>query len=186
MGKKISIDSATMMNKVFEIIEAKNIFGIKYNKLSILTHPASYIHAIVKFKTGLIKLVAHDTDMKIPIYNTLDDVFKKKINTKSIEIEKLNNLDLQKINKNKFPMTKLLKILPNKSSLFETVIVSVNDELVNLFLKNKIKFTDISKKLFRIINSKEFSKYKRISPKNIRQIIELNNYVRLKINSKSI
>tara|TARA_Y100001958_G_scaffold159030_1_gene158894 strand:+ start:870 stop:1214 length:345 start_codon:yes stop_codon:yes gene_type:complete len=111
---------------------------------------------------------------------------KKKINTKSIEIEKLNNLDLQKINKNKFPMTKLLKILPNKSSLFETVIVSVNDELVNLFLKNKIKFTDISKKLFRIINSKEFSKYKRISPKNIRQIIELNNYVRLKINSKSI
>ena len=186
MGKKISIDSATMMNKVFEIIEAKNIFGIKYNKLSILAHPASYIHAIVKFKTGLIKLVAHDTDMKIPIYNTLDDVFKKKINTKSIEIEKLNNLDLQKINKNKFPMTKILKILPNKSSLFETVIVSVNDELVNLFLKNKIKFTDISKKLFRIINSKEFSKYKRISPKNIRQIIELNNYVRLKINSKSI
>ena len=111
---------------------------------------------------------------------------KKKINTKSIEIEKLNNLDLQKINKNKFPMTKILKILPNKSSLFETVIVSVNDELVNLFLKNKIKFTDISKKLLQIINSKEFSKYKQISPQKVSQILELNNYVRLKINSKSI
>ena len=186
MGKKISIDSATMMNKVFEIIEAKNIFDVKYNKLSILAHPESYIHAIIKFKSGLIKLIAHDTDMRIPIYNTLNDILKKKINTKDIQIEKLNNLDLQKINKNKFPLIKLLKILPNKSSLFETVIVSVNDELVSLFLKNKIKFTEISKKLLQIINSKEFSKYKQISPQKVSQILELNNYVRLKINSKSI
>ena len=186
MGKKISIDSATMMNKVFEIIEAKNIFGIKYNKLSILAHPDSYIHAIVKFKTGLIKLVAHDTDMKIPIYNTLEGIFHKKLKTKNIEIEKLNNLNLQKIDKNKFPLTKILKILPNKISLFETVIVSANDELVNLFLKKKVKFTNISKQLFKVICSKEFSKYKRISPQNVSQILKLNNYVRLKINSKSI
>ena len=66
MGKKISIDSATMMNKVFEVIEAKNIFKLNYDNLSILTHPSSYVHAIVKFKSGLIKLVAHDTDMEYP------------------------------------------------------------------------------------------------------------------------
>ena len=186
MGKKISIDSATMMNKVFEIIEAKNIFGVHYNNLSILVHPSSYIHALIKFKTGLIKLIAHETDMKIPIYNTLEDIINKKIFTKKIEIEKLNNLDLQNIDKKKFPLTNLLKILPNKISLFETVIVSANDELVNLFLNNKIKFTDISKQLFKIINNKKFSKFKRISPKNVSQILKLNNYVRLKINSKSI
>ena len=52
MGKKISIDSATMMNKVFEIIEAKKIFNIKYNKLDILVHPKSYVHAIIKFNDG--------------------------------------------------------------------------------------------------------------------------------------
>ena len=186
MGKKISIDSATMMNKVFEIIEAKNIFGVNYNNLSILVHPTSYIHALIKFKTGLIKLIAHETDMKIPIYNTLEDIINKKIFTKKIEIEKLNNLDLQNIDKKKFPLTNLLKILPNKISLFETVIVSANDELVNLFLNNKIKFTDISKQLFKIINNKKFSKFKRISPKNVNQILKLNNYVRLKINLKSI
>ena len=186
MGKKISIDSATMMNKVFEIIEAKNIFGVNYNNLSILVHPTSYIHALIKFKTGLIKLIAHETDMKIPIYNTLEDIINKKIFTKKIEIEKLNNLDLQNIDKKKFPLTNLLKILPNKISLFETVIVSANDELVNLFLNNKIKFTDISKQLFKIINNKKFSKFKRILPKNVSQILKLNNYVRLKINSKSI
>ncbi len=186
MGKKISIDSATMMNKVFEIIEAKNIFGVNYNNLSILIHPTSYIHALIKFKTGLIKLIAHETDMKIPIYNTLEDIITKKIFTKKIEIEKLNNLDLQNIDKKKFPLTNLLKTLPNKISLFETVIVSANDELVNLFLNNKIKFTDISKKLLKIIHNKKFSKFKRISPKNINHIHKLNNYVRLKINSKSI
>ena len=186
MGKKISIDSATMMNKVFEIIEAKNIFGVNYNNLSILVHPTSYIHALIKFKTGIIKLIAHETDMKVPIYNTLEDIINKKIFTKKIEIEKLNNLNLQNIDKMKFPLTNLLKILPNKISLFETVIVSANDELVNHFLNNKIKFTDISKQLFKVINNKKFSKFRRISPKNVNQILKLNNYVRLKINSKSI
>ena len=71
MGKKISIDSATMINKVYEVIEAKNIFGIPYRKIKILIHPKSYIHAILKFNNGLIKLVAHETTMKIPIFNTL-------------------------------------------------------------------------------------------------------------------
>jgi len=186
MGKKISIDSATMMNKVFEIIEAKNIFNTSYKKLTILIHPSSYVHTIIKFKNGLIKIIAHDTDMKIPIFNTLNINFKKIIKTNKIDISKLNDLSLKKIDIRKFPLTKILSILPEKSSLFETVIVSANDELVKLFLKNKIKFTDISKKLLKILKNKEFNKYKRIVPKNISQIVKLNNYVRLKINSKSI
>ena len=57
MGKKISIDSATLMNKLFEVIEAKNIFNIDYKKISILIHPKSYIHAIIKFKNGLTKIL---------------------------------------------------------------------------------------------------------------------------------
>ena len=71
MGKKITIDSATLMNKVFEVIEAKNIFNLSYGKISILTHPKSYLHAITKFKNGLTKLLLHDPDMKIPIYNSI-------------------------------------------------------------------------------------------------------------------
>ena len=66
-----------MMNKVFEIIEAKNIFGVNYNNLSILVHP-TFTSALIKFKTGLIKLIAHETDMKVPIYNTLEDIINKK------------------------------------------------------------------------------------------------------------
>ena len=186
MGKKISIDSATMMNKVFEIIEAKKIFNIKYNDLSILIHPDSYIHAIVKFSNGIIKLIAHDTDMKIPIQNTLYDGVSKNIQTNNIDIKKLNNLNLNRVNKKKFPLVNILKNLPDKSSLFETILVSANDEYVKQFLDNKIKFTDIYKNIFKLIKKKEFNKYRSISPKNINDIIKLNDYVRMKINSKGI
>ena len=78
-------------------------------------------------------------------------------------------------------MVKLLKLLPKSHSLFETVIVSANDALVELFLDNKIKFVDIQKKLFSLIKRHEFSKFKKIAPRNIKEIIKLNNYVRLKI-----
>ena len=84
MGKKISIDSATMMNKVFEIIEAKKIFNLKYNQLEILVHPKSYLHAMVKFSNGLTKLLVHDTDMIIPIFNSIYDNNEKKINQKKL------------------------------------------------------------------------------------------------------
>ena len=186
MGKKISIDSATMMNKVFEIIEAKKIFNIKYKDLSILIHPDSYIHAIVKFSNGIIKIIAHDTDMKIPIQNTLYDGISKNIQTNKIDIKKLNNLNLNRVNKKKFPLVNILKNLPDRSSLFETILVSANDEYVKQFLDNKIKFTDIYKNIFKLIKKKEFNKYRSISPKNINDIIKLNNYVRMKINSKGI
>ena len=187
MGKKISIDSATMMNKVFEIIEARNIFDLSYKKLSILVHPDSYLHSIIKFKNGLIKLIAHETDMKIPILNSIYQKNNKFIFQDSqINLKKLNKLELSFINKQKFPLVKILNHLSDRNSLFETVIVSANDELVKMFLNKKIKFLQIAKKLILFIKRPEFKKYKLISPKNIEEIVELNKYVRLKINSKSI
>ena len=186
MGKKISIDSATMINKIYEVIEAKNIFGVSYKKIKILIHPKSYVHAILKFKNGLIKIIAHDTTMEIPIFNSLYSETSKKIFSKKIDLNVLNNLSLNIASTKRYPMINLLKLLPNKHSLYETVIVSANDALVELFLNDKIKFTDICKKLFKIIKSKEFLKYKKIYPKNIKNILKLNDYVRFKINKKSV
>jgi|TARA_B110000116_G_C16759173_1_gene547469 1-deoxy-D-xylulose-5-phosphate reductoisomerase len=186
MGKKISIDSATLMNKIFEIIEAKNIFNISYKKLDILIHPKSYIHAIIKFNDGLIKIVAHDTTMKIPIFNTLYLNTGKILKTKKLNTDILNDLRLKKVDHKKFPLANIIPFLPENFSLFETVIVSANDELVDLYLKKKIKFNEISTKLMKLIKLKEFNKFKKISPKNIESIMKLNEYVRLKVNSKSI
>ena len=180
MGKKISIDSATMINKIYEVIEAKNIFNCSYEKIKILIHPNSYVHAILKFDTGITKIIVHDTSMQVPIFNTLYSNDNKKLKSKKIDIDKLNNLNFKKINTKRYPMIRLLNLLPSKHSLFETVIVSANDTLVQQFLDNKIKFTDIQKKLFNIINKKQFLNFKNKSPKTIRDIVELNNYVRLK------
>ena len=179
MGKKISVDSATMINKVYEVIEAKNIFEIPYKKIQILIHPKSYVHAMIKSNGGLIKIIAHDTTMRIPIFNTIFFNTKKNLKKNNINIKILNNLELSTVSQKKYPMIKLLNFIPNKSSLFETVIVSANDTLVELFLKKKIKFLDIQKYLFELINSKKFLFYKKISPKNIKDIIKLNDYVRL-------
>jgi 1-deoxy-D-xylulose-5-phosphate reductoisomerase len=180
MGKKISIDSATMINKIYEVIEARNIFNIDLNKIEILIHPKSYVHAILKFDSGLAKIIAHDTTMRIPIFNTLYLNTNKKLKSKQIDITALNNLDFKNLDTKRFPMSKLLNYFSLKQSLFETVVVSANDTLVELFLNDKIKFTDIQKKLFKIINQKKFLKYRKIYPKKIKDIVDLNNYVRLK------
>ena len=184
MGNKISIDSATMINKVYEVIEAKNIFKIPYNKIDILVHPKSYIHAIVKFKNGLIKIIAHDTTMKIPIFNTLYFNTNKTINTSDLNLGTLNNLNLIKIDSRRYPMIKLLNLLTEKHTLYDTIVVSANDVLVELFLQKKIKFTEINSKLFKYIKDKEFLKYRNIYPKNLNDILDLNKYVRLKVLEK--
>ena len=80
----------------------------------------------------------------------------------------------------------MIKNMPEKTSLYETVLVSANDEYVKQYLNNSIKFTDIHFNLLKFINKKEFNKYKRISPKKIADIIKLNNYVRMKISLKGI
>ena len=186
MGKKISIDSATMINKVFEVIEARKVFDIDYQRIKILIHPKSYIHAILKFNNGLTNIVVHDTTMKVPIFNTLFLNDNCKLKTNKINIDVLNNLNLNHVNPKQFPMIRLLSLLPDNNSLFETVIVAANDKLVELFLKNKIRFTDIQKNLFKIIKKKEFQKFKKKLPLNIKDITSLNDYVRLKIDENNI
>ena len=186
MGKKITIDSATLMNKVFEIIEAKKIFNYKYSQLKILIHPASYVHAIIKFNNGLTKMLIHDTNMKIPIFNSFYRKHEKKIQTQKLNFNLLNKLNFTNVDTTKFPVVKILKKMPLNDSLFETVLVSANDKLVDLFLKKKITFNQISTFLLKIIKMKEFTKFKRFKVKNIEEIIKLNSYVSLKINKLTI
>ncbi len=182
MGKKISIDSATMMNKIFEVIEAKKIFNISYKRLSIIIHPKSYVHAILKFKNGLTKIIIHDTNMKIPIFNSLYSS-KKIINSKKLDLKILNNLNFQNIDLKRFPILRILNKLPEKPSLFETIIVSINDKLVKLFLNNRIKFTDISKKMNSMLELNEFKKFKKLKVTKINDIMSLNKKVKIKLDN---
>ena len=180
MGKKISVDSATMMNKLYEVIEAKNIFNLNYNQISILIHPNSYAHSIIVYKNGIIKIILHDTTMKIPISNSLFENKKSIKFSKVIDIDKMNNLNFQTVDRNKFPVLNLLREIPDTFSLFETVLVSINDLVVNKYLNKEINFTDIYRLILKLANLKQFNKFKKIHPKNINEIIDLNHMISLK------
>ena len=179
MGKKISVDSATMMNKVFEVIEAQRLFNTNYKNIKILVHPDSYLHSIVAFNNGITKFLVHDTSMKIPIFNSIYTNENAAIKTNKLNLKVINNLNLTLPNKKKFPHLKILNKLPKTISLFETVIISANDELVNQFLQDKIPYLKIYKILSKVINYNKFKKLKKSKPLNLKQIHSLHNYVRL-------
>ena len=187
MGKKISIDSSTLINKVYELIEAKKIFDLDYSKFDVLIQPTSYIHSIIKFYGGITKVLIHDTSMTIPIINSLYDnqKFKLKINSK-IKMNLINNLSIQRVPQKKFPIQKILEKLPKTDSLFETVLVSANDTLVDLFLSRKISYNNIHINLNKVLTLREFQKYKNKVPKNLTEILKLNEYVRLKTQTLSV
>ncbi len=186
MGKKITIDSATLMNKVFEVIEARNIFNFSYNNIHILVHPKSYIHAILKFNNGLIKILAHEPDMKIPINNSLYSGIKNRIKSKNLNFKIINNLNLGNVDIKKFPLVKLLKNLPNYNSLYETILLTINDYYVHKFLEGKINFLKMMKLIEKFSKLSEFQKYKKIKPKKVEDIYRLRDYVSLKLVSLGI
>jgi len=186
MGKKISVDSANLMNKIFEIMEANRMFDFDLDKYKILIHPQSYVHAIIKFKNGLIKMLLHDTDMKIPIFNSIYDkkikyIFSKKINSKI-----LNNLNFYEVDKLKFPSIKLLKKISKENTLYDTVITIANEELVKLFLQHKISLRQVVENLTKIINLKEYKKYFSKKPTSLNKIHKVSELVRLKTNGISV
>ena len=118
--------------------------------------------------------------MQIPIFNTLYDKNQKILNSKSVDIKKLNNLNLSKPYFKKFKLLNILNKFDDNNSLYDTVLVSANDELVSQFLNNNISYKDIDILINKILNIKEFRQLKRKIPQNINEIVNLNKYVRLK------
>ena len=183
MGKKISIDSANMMNKVFEVIEAQKIFKFNKIKYKIIIHPQSLIHSIIKFRNGLTKMIFYNTDMKIPIFNTL---YKKKFFSKGKSLiygKLLNNLEFKKVNLKKFPSIKLIKKCMNSGNSTPIIVNACNEVLVSRFLKGKIEFLDIVSKINEIFKDKDFKKYAKRRPKTVKEIEIIDNWARLKTNN---
>ena len=182
MGKKISVDSANLMNKVLEIIEASLIFKLSINKFKILIHPQSLIHAVLQLNNGLSSMLYHHNDMKIPIINSLyNNLFSiKKIDEKFLTGKELSFSD---IDLKKYPSVKILKL---KKILNETgyiLINTINEVLVQRFLENKISFTDIINKLLVILNSKLVRKYLKIYKiRHINDVFKVYNFSRSIVN----
>ena len=192
MGKKISVDSASLMNKILELLEANKLFNIPQNKLEILIHPNSLVHAIVVLKNGLTKFIYHETSMVVPIANAIfedqlniEDFYVLKKNKKKIIIE---NLFFYKADKKNYPMIKLKdKIFQFPSS--PIIINAANEVLVDHFLRKKIAFLSIYKIILGILRDRNYKKYAIRKPNKINQIKDIDNWSRKKtleiINSKN-
>jgi len=178
MGRKISVDSATLMNKIFEVIEAHKIFKFDISKYKIMIHPQSYVHSIIRFKNGLTKMILYDTDMKIPISNTLykNTIIKKN----NIKINDLNNINFQEVNPKIFPSIKILKKCFKLGPSTPIIVNAANEVLVDLFLKRKIGFLDIVKTIDKILKARNFKKYAKMNPKSLKDIKMADNWARLK------
>jgi len=185
MGKKISIDSATLMNKILELIEAQKLFDIPAEKLDIIIHPNSLVHAIIDFKNGLKKFIYHETTMVIPIANAIfdgkldiRDIIKIKNNLKNIQ-----NLTFSLVDKKTFP---IIKILNRISEHFATPIIinSANEVLVDHFLREKIPFLGIQKIILNIMKDKNYKKYAIRKPNNFNTISKIDNWAKHITNKK--
>ena len=178
MGKKISIDSSTLMNKVLEYIEAQKLFNFKKEKLDILIHPESLIHAIVKFKNGLSKFIYHETSMQIPIANA---IFDNKINMNTVikNDNTIKNLSFKIPDSNNYPIIKILK-RANEHPSTSIIINASNEVLVDHFLRKKVPFLSIPIIIKEILGDRNYKKYAIRKPKNLKQIYEINSWAKTK------
>ena len=179
-GKKITIDSSTLMNKIFEIIEAHKLFNIPLSKIDILIHPNSLVHAIVKFKNGLTKLLYHDTSMIIPLANAIFDgnlLIKEYFKINKKKPNSIPNLIFKKPNRKIFPIIKVIKRI-NEFPSTPIILNSANEVLVEHFLQKNIPFLSISKIIMAIMNDKNYKKYAIKRPKNINQIKSIDHWAR--------
>ena len=176
MGKKITIDSATLVNKIIEVIEASILFNLSLKKIDIFIHPASLIHGIVNFVDGSSHLVASSPDMKVPISFALSWPNRSINKVKFINFIENNDLKFVRPDYKKFPALSLKKIVSNSPFAKSTIIVlnAANEIAVDNFLKKNIKFDDIVKTI-----KKTIYKYKHIEVKTLKDVLSVDYEARL-------
>ena len=182
MGKKISVDSATLMNKMLESIEAQKLFSISQKKIKIIIHPESLVHAAIEYKNGLTKFLYHKTNMIIPLANAILD---KNFNVDDYLITKnkvkedifFYNLNFLKVDEKRFPIFKLKKRLDEYYST-PIIINAVNEILVDRFLKRKIPFNSFYHYISKVLNDRNYKKFAVKKPKTIREILQIDQWAR--------
>ena len=176
MGKKISVDSATLMNKILELIEAQKLFNIPMNKLDILIHPESLVHAILELKNGLKKFIYHETSMLIPLANAIFDN-KVDIDFFLKSRKKIQNLNFKKVEKKIFPVIDIKKRI-NEFPSTPIIINAANEVLVDQFLRKNIQFLTISLVLKKILRDRNYKNNAIKQPNTINKINEINNWAK--------
>lgn len=152
MGSKITIDSATMMNKGFEVIEAHYLFNIEYTHIDTVLHKSSIVHSMVLFKDGSIKAQLGISDMRIPIAHALFYPKHMPLNLPKLNLLGLN-LEFEELSTKRYPCLEYAYIAAKKGGLYLAVLNASNEAAVSLFLNGKISFLEIENIIEREINN---------------------------------
>jgi len=180
MGKKISVDSASLMNKILESLEAQQLFFLEQKKIEIIIHPESLVHAIIEFNNGLIKFLYHQTSMIIPLANAIFDKnfdINKYIEKKNKKEFYFKNLNFSKVDSKRFPVIKLKSRVDEFNST-PIVINAVNEILVDQFLKQKIPFNSFYSYILKVLSDRNYRKYAIKKPKSIGEILQIDQWAR--------
>ena len=180
MGKKITIDSATLMNKAFEVIEAKFLFNLNWDNIEVILHPQSIIHSLVEFSDGSIKAHLGVPDMRIPIQYAIFHPRRLENPTISnLNLDMLGNLTFHSLQYDKFPCFSLGLSIGKLGGTFPTVLTSVDEVAVNAFLDQKIRFTEIKNMINTVIE-----KHNTISNPTVEDILHIDQWARDEANKE--
>jgi 1-deoxy-D-xylulose-5-phosphate reductoisomerase len=151
MGPKITVDSATMMNKGFEVIEAKHLFNLGYNQIKVLVHPEAIIHSMVEFADGSMLAQLGQTDMRLPIQYALTYPERLPTGLKRLDLAELGALHFEEPDLKRFPALGLAFEAARKAGTLPTVLNAADEEAVEAFLRGKIGFLSIYKVVEKVV-----------------------------------
>jgi 1-deoxy-D-xylulose-5-phosphate reductoisomerase len=171
MGKKITIDSATLMNKGLEVIEAHWLFGLNKEQIDIVIHPQSIIHSMVEFIDGSVKGQMGQPDMKIPIQFALTYPDRLEAEWEDFDPVNISGLTFEKPDREKFPSISLAYEALSRGGTATAALNVANDNSVRLFLDGKIGFTQIAE-----INEAALSEHKWIADPDLKDLLELEQW----------
>ena len=175
MGKKVTIDSSTMMNKGFEVIEAKWLFNVNPNQIEVVVHRKSLVHSMVQFIDGTIMANIGPKSMQIPIAYALNYPDRLENNIEKLNLFEIADLKFEKPNLDKFKCLKLAYKAIEKGHCFQVILNAANEVLVDSFINKKIKYTDIPNGIEKVMNM-----YEKKELQTIEEILEFDKQVKEK------
>ncbi len=168
MGRKITVDSATLMNKGLEVIEAHYLFNIPYNKIDVVIHPDSIIHGLIQFNDNSIIANISSPDMRIPISYAISFPERWFNGSDVLDLTDIGKLEFFKPDYKKFPLLELAYYVGKKAGAYPIILTVADEIAVNMFLEGKIKFTDIYRLIQTAIDSLDFK-----TPKNLDDVLNI-------------
>ncbi|MDD8014868.1 MAG: 1-deoxy-D-xylulose-5-phosphate reductoisomerase [Acidobacteriota bacterium] len=151
MGKKISVDSATLMNKGLELVEARWLFHLSPGELDVLVHPQSVVHSLVEMKDGSVFAQLGPTDMKIPIQYALTYPEREEALIPSLDLSRIRVLEFYSVDGKKFPLFSLARVALEEGESLPVALNAANEAVVEAFLRGRLRFTEIADIISRIV-----------------------------------